>query len=261
MANEQNLKPITERSKKEQREIQRRGGIASGKARRKKADLKKAFNTILKADVANENISKQLEALGFEATNEMALAMVMMQKAMKGNVKSFEQIARLVAIDTKDSLDRKEQRERIAAIQLENERRKEQLDSNGWKEQTLISLTHGRISLMTTIDIQKNVNPNFKVVWQSNKPYNVLKGGRNSFKSSVIVLKLVYMMIKYIMMGEKANVVVIRKVGKTIRDSVFNKVLWAISLFGLDNQFRATVSPFKIVHKRTGSTFYFYGQD
>lgn len=114
---------------------------------------------------------------------------------------------------------------------------------------------------MTTIDIQKNVNPHFKSVWQSQKPYNVLKGGRNSFKSSVIVLKLVYMMIKYIMMGEKANVVVIRKVGKTIRDSVFNKVLWAISLFGLDNQFRATVSPFKIVHKRTGSTFYFYGQD
>lgn len=127
MANEQNLKPITERSKKEQREIQRRGGIASGKARRKKADLKKAFNTILKADVANENISKQLEALGFEATNEMALAMVMMQKAMKGNVKAFEQIARLVAIDTKDSLDRKEQRERITAIQLGNEKLKAQI--------------------------------------------------------------------------------------------------------------------------------------
>lgn len=127
MANEQNLKPITERSKEEQREIQRRGGIASGKARRKKADLKKAFNTILKADVANENISKQLEALGFEATNEMALAMVMMQKAMKGNVKAFEQIARLVAIDTKDSLDRKEQRERIVSIQLGNEKLKAQI--------------------------------------------------------------------------------------------------------------------------------------
>ena len=114
---------------------------------------------------------------------------------------------------------------------------------------------------MATIDIQKNVNPHFKSVWQSNKPYNVLKGGRNSFKSSVIVLKLVYMMIKYIMVGEKANVVVIRKVANTIRDSVFNKVQWAISMFGLDSQFRATVSPFKIVHKRTGSTFYFYGQD
>lgn len=128
MANEQNL---IVPSSEEARELGRKGGIASGKARRRKADLKRAFNTILKADVANENISKQLEALGFEATNEMALAMVMMQKAMKGNVKAFEQIARLVAIDTKDSLDRKEQRERIVSIQLENERRKEQLENNG----------------------------------------------------------------------------------------------------------------------------------
>ena len=128
MANEQNLRVP---SSDEARELGRKGGIASGKARRRKADLKRAFNTILKADVANKNISKQLEALGFEATNEMALAMVMMQKAMKGNVKAFEQIARLVAIDTKDSLDRKEQRERIVSIQLENERRKEQLENGG----------------------------------------------------------------------------------------------------------------------------------
>jgi hypothetical protein len=124
MANEQNLRVP---SSEEARELGRKGGIASGKARRRKADLKRAFNTILKADVANENISKQLEALGFEATNEMALAMVMMQKAMKGNVKAFEQIARLVAIDTKDSLDRKEQRERITAIQLGNEKLKSQI--------------------------------------------------------------------------------------------------------------------------------------
>lgn len=124
MANEQNLRVP---SSEEARELGRKGGIASGKARRRKADLKRAFNTILKADVANENISKQLEALGFEATNEMALAMVMMQKAMKGNVKAFEQIARLVAIDTKDSLDRKEQRERITAIQLGNEKLRSQI--------------------------------------------------------------------------------------------------------------------------------------
>lgn len=134
MTNEQNLRVP---SSEEAREIGRKGGIASGKARRRKADLKRAFNTILKADVANENISKQLEALGFEATNEMALAMVMMQKAMKGNVKAFEQIARLVAIDTKDSLDRKEQRERIVSIQLENERRKEQLESSGAEGTTI----------------------------------------------------------------------------------------------------------------------------
>ena len=109
--------------------------------------------------------------------------------------------------------------------------------------------------------VQKNINPTFKDVWTSKKPYNILKGGRNSFKSSVIALKLVRMMVRYIIKSEKANVVVIRKVGNTIRDSVFNKIQWAIKLFGMTSRFKSTVSPFKITHKRTGSTFYFYGQD
>lgn len=111
------------------------------------------------------------------------------------------------------------------------------------------------------IDIQKEVNPNFQSVWTTKKPFNILKGGRNSFKSSVVVLLLVYMMVPYLMRGEKANIVVIRKVGNTIRDSVFNKVQWALGKFFLMDEFKATVVPFKITHKRTGSTFYFYGQD
>lgn len=114
---------------------------------------------------------------------------------------------------------------------------------------------------MCKINIQKEVNPHFKSVWQSNKPYNILKGGRNSFKSSVIALLLVYTMIKYILLNEKANVVVIRKVAKTIRDSVYLKIQWALNKFGIMDDFSCTVSPFKITHNQTGSTFYFYGQD
>src|SRR5690606_21261911 len=82
------------------------------------------------------------------------------------------------------------------------------------------------------VNIQKEVNPHFKEVWTSKKPYNILKGGRNSFKSSVIALKLTYMMLQYIKRGEKANVVVIRKVANTIRDSVFLKIQWALNKFG-----------------------------
>ncbi len=114
---------------------------------------------------------------------------------------------------------------------------------------------------MSKIDIQTNVNPHFESVWTTKKPYNVLKGGRNSFKSSVIALLLVYTMIKYIMMKEKANVVVIRKVANTLRDSVFLKIQWGLNKFGIMGQFTSTVSPFKITHNKTGSTFYFYGQD
>ena len=111
------------------------------------------------------------------------------------------------------------------------------------------------------VRIQDNVNPNFKEVWTTSKPYNVLKGGRNSFKSSVIALLLVYMMIPFLIAGKKANVVVIRKVGNTIRDSVFLKIQWALNKFGLSGRFKATVSPFKIQDSVTGSCFYFYGQD
>ena len=101
-------------------------------------------------------------------------------------------------------------------------------------------------------NVQKNVNPHFKSVWISGEPYNILKGGRNSFKSSVIALKLVYMMVKYIKKGDTANVVIIRKVANTIRDSVFNKIQWALQLYGVFGGFKTTVSPFKIIHKRQG---------
>src|SRR5690625_25678 len=120
---------------------------------------------------------------------------------------------------------------------------------------------NGVAKMSKVVNIQKEVNPHFKEVWTSKKPYNILRGGRNSFKSSVIALKLAYMMIQYIKRGEKANVVVIRKVANTIRDSVFLKIQWALDKFGMLDQFNTTVAPFRITHKGTDSTFYFYGSD
>lgn len=110
-------------------------------------------------------------------------------------------------------------------------------------------------------NVQREVNPAFRVVWNSNKPYNILKGGRNSFKSSVIAMKLVRDMVKMIDRGETANIVIIRKVGNTLRTSVFNKIKWALRKYGIFNQFTTKVSPFEIRHKETGSAFFFYGQD
>jgi hypothetical protein len=130
MANEQNLIKNSERTPSERRENAKKAGEASGKARRKKANLKKAFETILQAEVASPNVKKQLEELGFDSTNEMALAMVMMQKAMKGNVRAFEQISKLTTTDAKDSLDKKEQKERIEALKLGNEKRRKEMGTS-----------------------------------------------------------------------------------------------------------------------------------
>lgn len=130
MANEQNLIKNSERTPSERRENAKKAGVASGKARRKKANLKKAFETILQADVASPSVKKQLEDMGFDTTNEMALAMVMMQKAMKGNVRAFEQISKLTTTDTKDSLDKREQKERIEALKLGNEKLRKQIGTS-----------------------------------------------------------------------------------------------------------------------------------
>ena len=137
MAGADNLIPNEQRTPEERRANARKAGVASGKARRKKANLRKAFETILQAEVASPNVKKQLEELGFDSTNEMALAMVMMQKAMKGNVRAFEQISRLTAIDTKDSLDKREQKERIEALKLENQKRRVTLEGSANSEDVM----------------------------------------------------------------------------------------------------------------------------
>lgn len=116
-------------------------------------------------------------------------------------------------------------------------------------------------SLYPTFQESKNINPTFYDVWTGKKPYNVLKGGRNSFKSSVISLLLVFKMIEAIKAGKRVEIVVIRKVANTIADSVYNKIIWAINKFGLGKKFDYRKSPYKIIHQKTKSAFHFYGQD
>ncbi|MEY8370136.1 KGG domain-containing protein [Aerococcaceae bacterium 50-4] len=118
MSGHENLIPQNKRTKDEQREIARKGGIASGKSRRRKANLKKALHTILVSDVSSEKLAETLESLGYERTNESAMALAMVQKAIKGDTRAFEQIARLVESE-KDTYDIKEQRERTKIITAE----------------------------------------------------------------------------------------------------------------------------------------------
>lgn len=124
MANEDNLKKI--RSTSEARELGKKGGKASGKSRRKKANLKNALNTILTAE-ATSKTAQLLEELGFENTNEMAIMLSLTQQAMKGNVRAIELINKM-ATSEKDDLDRKEQRARIKALEIANKAASEKQD-------------------------------------------------------------------------------------------------------------------------------------
>lgn len=92
MANEGNLKKFG--SEREPREAGRKGGKASGEARRKKRQMRQAAKLLLDMPVVGENAVKNLETLGFseeDMTNQMALLVRVFQKAIQtGDVRAAE---------------------------------------------------------------------------------------------------------------------------------------------------------------------------
>lgn len=129
MAGADNLKVPTS---EEARKYGRKGGIASGRARREKADLKKKVNQILEMDVFSPQLKEMLEEKGLSATNQTAVATVLLQKALKGDMRAIELLAKMNGNEgTKDSLDKKEQKARIKSLELENKRKAQALDEAG----------------------------------------------------------------------------------------------------------------------------------
>lgn len=136
-----NLRPFTVDTA---RENGRKGGYASAKAKRKKADLKKAMQTLLSMDVASEKSKQQLEELGVDATNEMLLTFATFQQAVKGNQRAVENVIKLSTVD-KDKHDIAEQKERIKALKMKNK----QLEENDGREaviETVVFMNEANIS-------------------------------------------------------------------------------------------------------------------
>lgn len=113
--NEENLKGhgFHERTASEQREIAKKGGKASGEARRKKADFKKTLNTLLTIKIDNPEWTPILEALGLESTFESALNMAMIKKGLSGDVKAYEAVAKYSGQTTQTDYDEEEQKIKI----------------------------------------------------------------------------------------------------------------------------------------------------
>ena len=76
-----NLIPNSERSPDEVRENGRKGGIASGVARRRKKDLREACLAILETEITTKT--------GDKMTGSEAMVAKLFQQAMKGNIKAF----------------------------------------------------------------------------------------------------------------------------------------------------------------------------
>lgn len=93
--NDENLKPQNKRTKSEQREIARKGGIASGKSRRlKKAitDVAKMIGNLPRHGGDPSDLSSLDDAIAANAnlTVDSMILLKLAEKAMKGDAKAIE---------------------------------------------------------------------------------------------------------------------------------------------------------------------------
>ena len=81
MANEQNLHPSEYKLSQDEA---KKGGIASGEARRRKRDLRLALEMLLEKDMTSKD--------GQTMSGTEAITAKLFEQALKGNVKAFETI-------------------------------------------------------------------------------------------------------------------------------------------------------------------------
>lgn len=111
--------------------------------------------------------------------------------------------------------------------------------------------------MISEIKISDAVGGGYDRFWSCTKRYRVLKGGKGSKKSATTALNLIYRLIKH----PESNILVVRAVMNTHRDSTFAQLKWAQEKLGVSNLFRNTVSPLEMTYIPTGQKIIFRGFD
>lgn len=101
------------------------------------------------------------------------------------------------------------------------------------------------------------VGKGYKKFWNFKGRYRVVKGSRASKKSKTTALWYIYNMMKY----KDANTLVVRKTFRTLKDSCYTELKWAIHRLHVDHLWDCKESPLEITYKPTGQKIYFRGLD
>lgn len=107
------------------------------------------------------------------------------------------------------------------------------------------------------IRLPEVVGKGYATFWHFKGRYRVVKGSRASKKSKTTALWFIYNLMKY----PDANLLVVRKTGRTLKDSCYTELKWASKRLGVENQWDFTLSPLQATYKPTGQKIYFRGLD
>lgn len=107
------------------------------------------------------------------------------------------------------------------------------------------------------LSMQDMVGKGYADFWKCKKRYRVVKGSRASKKSKTMALWCISQLMKY----PQANLLVVRKTYRTLKDSCFSDLKWAIHKLKVDEHWNFTTNPLEITYIPTGQKILFRGLD
>lgn len=113
------------------------------------------------------------------------------------------------------------------------------------------------ISLNKSVSLPDIIGTGYGSFWRDTNRYRVLKGGKGSKKSTTTALNYIYRLMKH----PESNLLVVRAVMNTHRDSTFAQLRWAQERLGVSHLWHNTTNPLEMVYKPTGQRIIFRGFD
>lgn len=229
--NSENLIPLNQRTKEEQRSIAQSGGIASGVARRRKRTIRQLIPEILEQEIGSveelnecEDIKPLMNMLGEEKTFAGLVVAGQIRSAANGNTKAFEILTKM----------------------------QEGEDSEA---------DHENLYTIPITDITSDFVEVYRAIheaWDTGKYREIIsKGGRGSIKSNfwaAVAEETIYN-------DSQAHVVYTRRYKVDLRGSVYNQFMKTIIRHGKLDDWEFTTSPMMARYKKTGQCVIFVGAD
>lgn len=107
------------------------------------------------------------------------------------------------------------------------------------------------------INLPDLVGKGYKSFWHFKGRYRAVKGSRRSKKSKTMALWSIYNIMKYV----ESNMLVVRKTYRTLKDSCFTELKWAIKRLQVEHLWSVKESPLEMTYIPTGQKIYFRGLD
>ena len=109
----------------------------------------------------------------------------------------------------------------------------------------------------TKINIHSLVGKGSNRYWTFKGRYRICKGSRASKKSKTTALWYIYHLMKH----NAANLLVVRKTGRTLKDSCFTELKWAVKRLHVSHLWQFKENPLEATYLPTGQKIYFRGLD